>query len=66
MRRKPAAPVLTLLQHDQPARHYRPLAPSDTYLLKSLGFGDPVTEAQYQNLRQAALDKGMVIHVRTA
>lgn len=63
---KAAAPVLTLLQHESPARHFRPAATSDTYLLKALKFGAPVSAAQYEALRHAALDKGFVLHVKRA
>ena len=64
MPRKATAPVLTLVQHATPAPHYRPQTTSDTYLLKALGYGDPVTAAQYERVRQAALDKGIVLSVR--
>lgn len=65
MPRKAAAPVLTLLTQPTQPVTYRPAQAGDTYLLRALKFGDPVTAAQYERLRQAALDKGIVLNVRS-
>lgn len=66
MPRKATAPVLRLEAQgprDQPATGYRPADSASTYLLRALKFGDPVTAGQYERLRQAALNRGIVLSV---
>ena len=63
MPKKQSAPVLTLLQQGNPPTGYAHQATSDLYLLRALKFGTPVSPAQFPALRQAALDKGIVLHV---